>query len=155
MPSWSQDPQGYIEERSTPVPFCGCWLWTQHTVNEYGCAQIDGRSQKAHRASYTAFVGPIPEGMMVCHTCDVPSCVNPNHLFLGTQQDNMEDMHRKGRGVSRSGESSGVSKLTNAQVLAIRADSRKTAEIASEYGIVRQSVMNIKNGITWGHLDAA
>ena len=83
-----------------------CWIW-QHEKTEkgYGIMYIympghpkRGVRRKAHRISYEAFNGPIPEGLLVCHTCDVPSCVNPEHLFVGTPKDNMQDMMRKGRG---------------------------------------------------------
>jgi hypothetical protein len=84
----------------------GCWIW-QHGKTEkgYGIMYIympgrtkKGVKRKAHRISYEAFNGPIPEGLLVCHSCDVPSCVNPEHLWLGTHKDNTQDMMRKGRG---------------------------------------------------------
>jgi predicted XRE-type DNA-binding protein len=73
-----------------------CWIWKAATTNGYGVFHAFGES-KAHRVSYRYFVGDIPEGMVVCHTCDNPLCVNPTHLFLGTQRDNMQDMISKGR----------------------------------------------------------
>lgn len=82
----------------------GCWTWTAATYRKgYGHFQrlIDGkwRMYKAHRYSYEVYKGKIPSGMLVCHSCDNPTCVNPNHLFLGTQKDNMIDMLSKNRKV--------------------------------------------------------
>jgi len=75
-----------------------CWLWTgtrQH--NGYGRILVDGRMRQAHRVSYELTFGPVPAGLQVCHKCDNPPCVNPDHLFVGTQSDNLFDQGRKGR----------------------------------------------------------
>lgn len=77
-----------------------CWMWTGKILKPgmgYGLASQHAKWQLAHRLSYKTFVGEIPEGKLVLHTCDRPSCVNPRHLFLGTQQENMDDMEKKGR----------------------------------------------------------
>lgn len=89
----------YIECNSVPVPWTGCWLWELASDRYgYGKATALGRkSTTAHRISYEAFVGPIPEGMFVCHKCDVAACCNPEHLFLGTAADNNRDRSNKGR----------------------------------------------------------
>lgn len=82
----------------------GCWLWTGslHTSTKYpaghhGLTMFKGKSISTHRAMWIAVHGSIPDGMHVCHSCDVPRCINPDHLWLGTHQDNMADMNRKGR----------------------------------------------------------
>jgi len=76
----------------------GCWLWTASKSEDgYGYFRFDGGMRKAHRMSWLFTNGEIPEGMFVCHSCDNPSCVNPEHLWLGTNQDNQDDMNEKGR----------------------------------------------------------
>jgi hypothetical protein len=76
----------------------GCWIWQGPEAGEYGAW---GRHDYAHRASWRFYYGEIPDGLNVCHTCDVPKCVNPEHLFLGTQHDNLKDMYAKGRRVQK------------------------------------------------------
>lgn len=93
-----------IEKWSIPEPNSGCWLWVGSIGNSgYGKTRFDhNHDVGAHRASYLGFRGPIPDGMCVLHSCDVRSCVNPNHLFLGTKKENSVDMVRKGRNYSPS-----------------------------------------------------
>ena len=85
-------------DRSIPEPNTGCWLWTAST-HEFGYGQIYFRRKvgRAHRLSYFAFKGEIPAGMVIRHTCDQPYCVNPDHLVVGTQRDNIHDSIRSGR----------------------------------------------------------
>ena len=123
-----------------------CWLWKGATTPK-GYGQINIRTNgktkliTAHRYSWQVHHGPIPEGMHVCHHCDTPPCVNPDHLFLGTYEDNMMDMILKGRQPR--------AKLNAAQVKAIRLDTRKHEDIAKEYGVVRQTVSMLKAIRTW------
>lgn len=86
-----------IERRVERVPFSGCWIWVGQTNGVYGQLYSRGKVVGAHRLSWMAHRGEIPDGLFVCHHCDVPLCVNPDHLFLGTCRDNAADMVRKGR----------------------------------------------------------
>lgn len=95
----------------------------------------------AHRLAYELFRGPIPSGMLVCHTCDVRACVNPEHLWLGTNAENMADMARKGRSYNRP------SQFTEEQITAIRNDPRRQVDIAAAYGISQARVSQIKRGL--------
>lgn len=74
----------------------GCWFWTGKVILGYGDLTFKGKNYKAHRVSYTHFKGEIPEGLYVLHSCDVKSCVNPDHLLVGTQLENVQDAARKG-----------------------------------------------------------
>lgn len=125
----------------------GCWMWTKSlTHNGYGRVQIDRKSRKAHRVAYELANGPIPDGRQVCHHCDTPACINPDHLFLGSQLENMRDMIKKGRKVIRRGAQHWATKLTDQQIEAIRKDTRFNRIVAPEYGISKNYVNEIRRG---------
>ena len=138
-----------------PVTESGCWIWTgavcRGGYGKMGAGMRTGKTVKTHRVAWELFRGPIPDGDNVLHRCDVPSCVNPNHLWIGSHADNVADKILKGRsrnGVLR-GEMNPQSKLTHEQANAIRADTRNQDQIAADYGISRSNVSSIKRGITW------
>ncbi len=145
-----------FEARITPVPECGCWLWlgAWHPQWGYGRLKVDGKDEGAHRVSFELHVGPIPEGMFVCHRCDTPPCVNPAHLFLGTHADNVADMVAKRRNVQfhAAGQDHPNARLTEPQVIAIFHDRRRTTDIARAYGVSLPTVCSIKSGQNWKHL---
>lgn len=134
------------------IPEHPCWEWIGYKNNKgkgYGKCWFENRKEYAHRASWIIHFGLIPKGLYVCHKCDNKGCVNPNHLFIGTHQDNVTDMVKKDR--SARGERNGLCKLTRSAVLKIRADNRKHKEIAKEYGIHRNHVGGIKRREKWGY----
>ena len=143
----------------------GCWNWTDapHTTG-YGVLSIivNGSSRLlfAHRLAYFFAFGEIPASdgrwgtLLVCHRCDNRLCVNPAHLFLGTDGDNMRDKTAKGRNHRPVGMLSPTAKLTDDQVRQIRADNRDRHELAKAFGINESTVRNIRSRKTWRHLAA-
>ena len=93
-----RDYKEHLEKRSEKIPIAGCWLWTGAKKKDgYGNIRYKDQVWIAHRLSYQIFRGDIPKDGLVLHKCDVPSCINPHHLFLGSAEDNMQDMVKKGR----------------------------------------------------------
>lgn len=133
----------------------GCWEWTDfRDPFGYGKIGINGKNRQAHRFSYELHYGAIPEGLCVCHHCDNPSCVNPEHLFLGTLDDNNKDRERKGRGIQ--GSTHHHAKLTESQVIEIR---RRYAcgtvtqkALALEYCVVESVIAGIVTHKSWRHI---
>lgn len=141
---------GYRVDRKS-----GCWVWVK-SKDTYGYGQMWGRAlapfRQAHKWGYFLHIGPIPEGMHVLHRCDNPSCVNPDHLFIGTAKDNMHDMVAKRRHHLQNGvpeDATRRAKLTKEQVLEIRSDERPWPEVAATYAVSRNTVRNIKMGYRW------
>lgn len=129
----------------------GCWEWqgSERTPGRgYGQMKIARKNCSAHRVSYEVFCGEIGEGLFVCHCCDNPKCVNPEHLFLGTHADNVADQVAKRRQVL--GTVNGRAKLSEADVQAIRAAEGVTQkDLAARFGICRQQVSHIRTGKQW------
>lgn len=133
----------------------GCWEWNKDWKRGgYGLLWHDGKNRQAHRVSYAAFSGPIPDGMVVRHTCDNPGCINPDHLVVGTIADNVADREERGRRDVK-GEQIGTSKLTETDVLAIRASTLPSGALARKYGVHPTNIWAIRSGKSWRHLSAA
>lgn len=136
-----------------------CWTWRGCTRNGYGALGVNAQPALAHRVSWEIHNGPIPEGLIVCHKCDNRPCVNPRHLFLGTQLDNMRDMDAKGRRVTvcnpRKGETHPCAKLTPKEVVEIRqlvAQGISQRKVGRMFGIGQQSVGDIVHRKIWKHV---
>lgn len=137
-----------------------CWPWLacadDRGRGRFGIGSTANKARKmlfASRVSYELSFGSIEPGLVVCHRCDNPRCVNPRHLFLGTQSDNIKDMFAKGRQRDQRGSSHHAAKLTEADVLAIRDAAGIThRELGLRYGIVRAHVSGIRSGRAWLHV---
>jgi hypothetical protein len=146
-----------------------CWVWLAHKDHAgYGQFTYESKTIRSHRVSWMLTHGEIPNGLFVCHKCDNPSCVRPDHLFLGTHSDNMRDSYKKGRKVlpertrfvkgrqGRRGEESYWAKLTSDQVVEIRQlyeqGSITQEALAQRYGVNRTTVRDIINRRNWKHV---
>lgn len=132
-------------------PMTGCWFWTGAT-SELGYGRFNNNNccRNASRTAWELYRGPIPDGMFVCHHCDNRACVNPLHLFLGNQKDNMSDAARKNRVIR--GSKHPLSKLSDTDIVLIKEDHRPLRVIASEFGIHFTIVKGIKKGKRWAHV---
>ena len=129
----------------------GCWLWMGwRNQKGYGQVWVNGKSAGAHRVSWSLHNGPIPEGLCVCHTCDNPPCVNPAHLWVGTNAENHEDKVAKKR--HGYGETHSKAKLTERDVLDIRASRESDVALARRYGVTHQAVASARSGEHWKHI---
>lgn len=126
----------------------GCWQWRAHTDKDgYGVLPGDRKNTRAHRLSYEIHKGSIPDGLIVCHDCDNPGCVNPDHLFVGTIKDNAQDALRKKR--HYVGEKNGRSKLTEQNVKEILNSGLNGQQLADKFGVSRSTINNVRRGDTW------
>ena len=148
-------------DKVSMIPFSGCWLWTGSVIKTTGYGRFgmpNNSVDYAHRASWRLFKGNIPKNIFVCHHCDVRTCVNPEHLFLGTQKQNMRDAANKGRIVMPTtaqrlrAEKQPMSKLSNDQVRTIRASLSKQVALALQFDVDQSCISNIKRGITYKSL---
>lgn len=143
-----------------------CWVWTGRVNNVgYGEFSLNGKNFRVHRASYLLYKGEIPDKMLVCHTCDVRRCVNPDHLWLGTHQDNTDDAVAKGRikrlpprikKGHRRGSGHFLAKLTEDDVREMRALYAKGGwthkQLGEKYNVNRVAITLILNGKNWAHV---
>jgi hypothetical protein len=137
-----------------------CWRWTGGVFsNGYGQFRLGRKKARAHRAAYELLVGNIPKDKIVCHRCDNPVCVNPEHLFLGTHADNARDRDEKGRGgfvqpAPMPGEKNPSARLTAEDVLAIRAAWPRTTQavLAKQYGVAPTTISAVVRRETWSSL---
>lgn len=130
-----------------------CWKWLacrRRKSEGYGAF---GRNQVAHRVAWELTNGVIPDGMLVLHRCDNPPCVNPAHLFLGSQYDNIHDCFAKGRANRAAGARHWGAKLTEEAVRDIRASTEANPILARQYSVSAPSISMIRNRRTWRHVD--
>jgi hypothetical protein len=133
----------------------GCWLWTAaHNGKGYGVLGFRSKRIYAHRLSYELAFGPIPDGLCVCHRCDVPGCVRPEHLFAATQLENIRDMVSKGRSrpYERHGERNPRAVLRREQVAELRrlrAEGWSLPRLAAHFGIGTSQAWRITHGASW------
>jgi hypothetical protein len=156
-----------VDRNGPTQPHCpelgNCWVWTAGTTSgRYGKFRLPHGHVAAHRMAWELERGPIADGLWVLHRCDNIKCVRPSHLFLGTPVDNVNDRDRKGRGAKgrrisdamppEHGELNPAAKLTEIQVLEIRAAQGRQVDIASRYGIDQTTVSRIKLRKGWRHV---
>ncbi len=139
----------------------GCWIWQGAIAlpnkcgQRYGCFGLCQNGKKttwrAHRFAWMLCNGEIPDDMVIMYSCDVPLCVNPNHLKAATQAQNVADRDAKGR--TARGENHGASKLTDMQAKFIKRSSKPTQALANRFGVHYTTVMKIKQGVNWAHVE--
>ncbi len=148
----------------TQIRQSGCWEWCGEISNMgYGRIRMPngksgGTNGSAHRVSFEAFKGKIPQEQCVLHRCDNPRCINPHHLFLGTHKDNTQDSIKKGRMPRFRGEEHGSSKLTEDQVCKVWAFTKQgmsQIKMAETFGVHQSSISNVLRRKTWRHIQCA
>ena len=160
-------PKERIMSKVDKCPESGCWNWTgamkgRNPLRRYGNLVIGSRTDgsrrtvSAHRYAYEVFVGPIPEGLFILHECDNPSCVNPEHLFPGTRQDNVDDREAKGRNNPPRGARQGRAKLNPSIVTRMRKlfmyKDWSARQLGREYNVHHTTVLDAVHGESWSHI---
>jgi len=133
-----------------------CWNWSGKTRGRFRLGGKKDPVVSPYRYAFELLVGEIPKGMLICHKCDNPRCVNPDHLFIGTARDNTKDMYSKGRGVNNRGENCGTSKLTEKDVLEIRELVKwgvSKPRISTVYSVSTRQVYAVLRRENWSHVN--
>lgn len=140
-----------LEFYSIPEPNSGCWLWigTVHH-NGYGVTTVNQKQWRAHRLSWAVHNRDLRPNEVVCHKCDVPLCINPRHLFVGTYADNNADTHAKGR--APLGENHKNSKLTADIVRQIRTSAESHATLGRRFGVTKEAIIAVRKRLVWRHI---
>jgi len=147
----AKDPRRLLAKHFSTEKDSQCWTWTGSLMSSgYGQFWLKGKIMGAHRASYILHVGDIAEGNVIMHTCDKKLCINPSHLMQGTQQQNIDDMHKKGRACVN--EKHYLCKVTSEDVQKIKDDERTHQTIANSYGLSRSYVTQLKQGVRRGRI---
>lgn len=136
--------------RYEPVTESGCWIWSGATRKAYGVVKIQGKYLAAHRISWELHNGPIPDTFHVLHRCDVPCCVNPCHLFIGKNRENVTDKVTKNR--QAKGLALPQTKLTEEQVRYILKSNSTNKQLGDKFNVGRGAIYKIRAGENWKHL---
>lgn len=165
---WKSGPEAEpVKDRllaSISIDGAGCWIWTKARFHfGHGAMNVAGKLCKAHRVAFAEFVGPIPAGQQIRHTCDKPACINPAHLRLGTHADNMADMAARGRAakgagnhfgrVKYQGEANGFARLTAKAVREIRRSRLTLAALADKFGVSIGAISHVRARRNWRHIE--
>lgn len=136
-----------------------CWEWTASKYDNsrgYGCFNLNSIAHRSHRIAYTLFVGDIPEGMCVLHKCDNPICVNPDHLWIGTRDENNKDRKKKQRGARNNGETNGFSKIDSNTVKEIRRmreeEGLSYGKLCNVFNLSKSHIARIIHRKAWSHI---
>jgi Autographiviridae endonuclease len=141
-----------IELHYIPEPNSGCWLWCSESKSNYPTITINNVARRANRVMYELHKGSIPKNYEVLHSCDIKCCVNPDHLSVGTHLQNMQEASQRKRFNSRRGSANNLARLTETQVLAIRADPRGSNTLAKIYDVDRTLIWQIRTRKVWTHI---
>ena len=156
---YSEKVKKRILKKSYLNEITGCRIWTgSKDANGYGAVHLYDQYLAVHRVAYEVLVGPIPEGKILMHKCDNPSCIEPLHLIIGTTYDNNKDRAAKGRTHKSYGEDNPYSKLKEHEVITIKKIFKKNSSItmrkylSKKYNVSEPCIYAIKKGVTWKHI---